>query len=89
MTIDLEYDGYRGDLNFRSVTIAEVLKAAGYATYMSGKWHISKHTGPEGPKHSWPRQRGFDGYFGIITGSASYWNPNTLTQENTQVSVDE
>ena len=89
MTNDLEFDGYRGDLNFRSVTIAEVLKAAGYATYMSGKWHVSKHLGPEGPKHSWPRQRGFDRYFGIITGSASYWNPNTLTRENTQVSVDE
>ncbi|MCZ6632147.1 MAG: arylsulfatase [bacterium] len=87
MMDDLEYEGYRGDLNFRSVTIAEVLKSAGYATYMSGKWHITLHT--EGPKHSWPRQRGFDRFFGIITGAANFWKPQTLTRENTQITVDE
>ena len=63
-------EGYRGDLNNRCVTIAEALKPVGYRTYMSGKWHISQHTDPDGPKHSWPRQRGFDRYFGIITGAA-------------------
>ena len=78
-------DGYRGDLSHRCVTIAEVLKAAGYCTYMSGKWHISRHTGPDGPKHSWPCQRGFDEYYGIITGAANYWKPNTLTRNNTQI----
>ena len=33
-------DGYEGTLNRRCTTIAEVLKGAGYATYMSGKWHV-------------------------------------------------
>jgi arylsulfatase len=89
MISDLDLDGYRGDLNQRSVTIAQVLGSAGYTTYMSGKWHVSRHTGRDGPKHSWPRQRGFDRYFGIITGAAHYWNPETLTRENTQISVDE
>ena len=88
MMQDLDEDGYRGDLNFDCVTIAEVLKTAGYSTYMSGKWHISRHTDPDGPKHSWPRQRGFDRYFGIITGAANYWNPNTLTRENEAVDID-
>ena len=32
-------EGYRGHLNKNCVTFAEVLKAAGYATYMTGKWH--------------------------------------------------
>ena len=36
--VDLDDDGYRGDLNDACVTIAEALKAAGYATYMSGTW---------------------------------------------------
>ncbi|MCZ6633130.1 MAG: sulfatase-like hydrolase/transferase [bacterium] len=89
MMDDLDYDGYRGDLNMRSVTIAEALKSAGYATYMSGKWHISRHIAPDGPNHSWPRQRGFDRYFGILGGAAHYWNPQTLTRDNTGISVDE
>ena len=75
-------DGYRGDLNNRCVAIAEVLQSAGYNTYMSGKWHVSRHIAPDGPKHSWPCQRGFDRYYGIITGAANYWKPNTLTRNN-------
>ena len=89
MVDDFDEDGYRGDLNANCVTIAEVLKSAGYATYMSGKWHVTRHTAPDAPKHSWPRQRGFDRYFGIITGAANYWQPKTLTSENEALNVDE
>ena len=87
MVSDLDEDGYRGDLNGQCVTIAEALRAAGYATWMSGKWHVSRHTDPDGAKHSWPRQRGFDRFFGIITGAANYWQPNTLTRENDPVDI--
>src|SRR5213592_729432 len=34
-------EGYAGDLNDKCVTIAEVLRDAGYGTYLSGKWHIA------------------------------------------------
>ena len=64
-------DGYRGNLSAHSATIAEVLKAAGYATCMSGKWHITRHN--DGPKHSWPRQRGFDHFFGFHGGGINYY----------------
>ena len=43
---------------------------------------MTHHIGPDGPKHSWPRQRGFDRYYGIITGAADYFAPKTLTTEN-------
>ena len=46
MTEDRGEDGYRGDLNNRCVTIAEVLRAAGYRTAMTGKWHVTKHVTP-------------------------------------------
>src|SRR5688572_27713405 len=52
--------GYAGDMNRQSATIAEVLRGNGYGTYMSGKWHVTKFAGPNGPKDNWPRQRGFD-----------------------------
>ena len=85
MVSDDEIDGYRGDLNPNTVTIAEALKTGGYAAYMSGKWHVSNNVKPEGPKHSWPNQRGFDDFYGIITGAANYYQPRTLTYNNEPV----
>jgi len=61
------------------------LKPAGYATYMSGKWHVARDTAPDGPKFNWPRQRGFDRFFGTIHGAGSFYDPNSLTRDNTQI----
>ncbi len=58
---------YQGYLNNNCVTIAEVLRSVGYRTYMAGKWHVG-----EAPDH-WPRKRGFDRYFGLISGGSSYF----------------
>ena len=88
MIDDKGHDAYRGDLNNRCVTIAEVLKQAGYSTYMSGKWHVTKHRGPDGPKHNWPRQRGFDRFFGTIYGAGSFYDPCSMTRNNTQIPPD-
>lgn len=43
----------------KEVTLAEVLKSAGYATGMVGKWHLGHKPG------SLPTDRGFDEYHGI------------------------
>ena len=86
MVRDRGEDGYRGDLNKKCVTIPEVLKSAGYATCMVGKWHVTKYAEPDTPpeqKFNWPLQRGFDRYFGIIAGEANYFHPQTLTLDNT------
>jgi arylsulfatase A-like enzyme len=48
------------------VTIAEVLRRAGYTTLASGKWHVG----------STPIDRGFDRYFGMLGGSCSYFVPD-------------
>jgi len=88
MMSDKGYDSYRGELSNRCVTIAEVLKSAGYSTYMSGKWHVTKSTKPDGDKHNWPRQRGYDRFFGTIHGAGSFYDPNTLTRDNTQIVPD-
>jgi arylsulfatase A-like enzyme len=78
--------GYRGDLNERCVTMAEVLKPAGYRTYAVGKWHVTKHAVPEGPKHNWPLHRGFDRFYGTITGAGSFYDPGTLTRDDAMIS---
>ena len=81
-------ESYAGDLSQKSVTIAEVLKTAGYATYMTGKWHVTKISKPqtEAEKHNWPLQRGFDRFYGTIHGAGSFFDPNTLTRDNTYIS---
>ena len=71
-SIDYDYGvyGYRGEINRNSVTLAEVLKSAGYHTYMAGKWHLGSST-PD----LRPRQRGFDRFYGLVAGASSYLDP--------------
>jgi arylsulfatase len=54
---------------------------------MTGKWHVTKFVNPPNDKQkfNWPRQRGFEHYFGIIQGAADYFRPNPLTSENEHV----
>ncbi len=47
-------------LTHRETTVAEVLRDAGYATCMAGKWHLGCL-----PEHN-PTQHGFDHYFGLL-----------------------
>ncbi len=63
----IEPGPYQGFLNQNCVTLAEVIRTAGYSTYMSGKWHLGER------KEHWPIQRGFDKYFGLISGASSYF----------------
>jgi arylsulfatase len=84
---DLGSEGYTGEINNQCVTLGEVMKEAGYATYMVGKWHVTSdlHIGPEGPKDTWPLQRGFDKYYGPHHGGGSYFNPVVLTYGNQRI----
>lgn len=80
-----EYQGY---LRTDCVTIAEVLKQAGYRTLMSGKWHVGgayQANKPETwrtgePDHPLPVQRGFDQYYGLLAGGGSYFKPPSLAR---------
>ena len=47
----------------KAVTIAEVLGPAGYFTAMSGKWHLQGE----------PTDRGFDRYFGHLSGATNFF----------------
>ena len=62
--------GYMGFLNRNCVTMAEVLRDAGYHTYMTGKWHVGMHG-----KEKWQLQRGFEHFYGILAGATSYLQP--------------
>ncbi|MFC2089449.1 arylsulfatase [Bacteroidota bacterium] len=66
---------YQGYLSKHSVTIAEVLKEVNYYTAASGKWHV----GEERPH--WPTDRGFDNYYGLISGAANYFDITRTKKE--------
>ncbi|MBI1247873.1 sulfatase-like hydrolase/transferase [bacterium] len=82
------YPGYHMELNDRCQTIAEVLKPAGYTTYATGKWHVCHDMQPDGPKHDWPLQRGFDHFYGTITGAGSFYDPAALCRGNTLITPE-
>jgi arylsulfatase len=67
MVEDCGRPGYLGRLNDRCVTIAQVLRACGYRTYLSGKWHVGKE------KPHRPVDRGFDRSLGLLTFDGHYW----------------
>src|SRR5687768_8286296 len=89
MTSDGGHEGYRGELNRRCATIAEVLRPAGYSTYMAGKWHVVNNADMKlnGSKHNWPIQRGFDRYYGTIVGAGNYFDPAFLTRDNKNITA--
>ena len=59
-------------------TIAEALRANGYRTAMSGKWHVCPVTNHLA---NGPMARGFDRFYGIIHGGSSYYTPVTLMRD--------
>jgi arylsulfatase len=86
-----ERPGYLGHLSPSSVTIAEVLRDAGYHTAMAGKWHVTPYDYSEKPdlhRESWPLQRGFDQFFGTIAGGGNYFNPKSLMRGNDFIKPD-
>ena len=85
---DRGWPAYRGVINKRCVTIPEALKSAGYRSYMSGKWHLTRHKSPDGDKSAWPMQRGFDRFYGTITGAGSFYDPATLCRGNTYITPE-
>ena len=78
------YAGYRGDLSEDCITIPEALREGGYRTAMAGKWHLTPPV-PGFSKHNWPLQRGFERFFGTLEGAGSYFQPYSLTRDNTPI----
>jgi arylsulfatase len=93
MTFDDHLPGYRGTMTHDGVTIAEVLKEAGYQTGMIGKWHVAETPLREdqrqwlahqvqhdefAPKDNYPTRRGFQDFYGTIYGVVNYFDPFSL-----------
>jgi len=65
--------GYEGNLNHQVATLPQLLKDAGYHTYMAGKWHLGK--APD----QIPAARGFERDFALLDGGGSYWDMTNIS----------
>jgi arylsulfatase len=63
--------GYETYINDRVVTVAELLKDAGYHTYLSGKWHLSGNHVENG---TLPYDKGFEQSLTLTNGAANHFN---------------
>jgi arylsulfatase len=89
--VNLGLPAYQGWLNKESLTFGEVLKQAGYSTFISGKWHVGNDS------LYWPKQRGFDKFFGFIGGASNYYDigsypekapPVELVEDNKRINLE-
>src|SRR3954452_4951409 len=87
---DPGFPGYRAEIASDVATAAEVLRANGYATIMAGKWHLCRDSdmSAAGPQHSWPGQRGFDRYYGILEAFTTLHQPHRLVEDNHTLDPD-
>ena len=87
--IDPGYPGFSCELPADAPTLAESLRAGGYATFMVGKWHltIESKLHDAADKASWPVQRGFDHYYGSMDGFTSLHAPHRLISDNSVVDI--
>lgn len=76
------FPGYDSVIPPEAATVAQVLRANGYATGCFGKWHLTPvwEQGPSGPFDRWPTGLGFDRFYGIINAEASQWEPAVFDQ---------
>ncbi len=97
MGADLGSPAYQGFLRNDSVTIAEVLRASGYRTLMSGKWHVggdfmarevdSWRVGDI--DHPTPRQRGFDRFYGFVDGVTHFFSPHFIMEDDSRIEISQ
>jgi arylsulfatase len=84
--LPMNFPGYDARIPDEAGTLAQILRAEGYATFAVGKWHLTPRDerSPSGPFESWPLGKGFEHYYGFLGGDANHWAPE-LVRDNTYV----
>jgi arylsulfatase A-like enzyme len=86
LTNDDRPRGYPGSLAEGCLTLAEILRGRKFATGLVGKWHLAASM--RRPTGAWPVRRGFERFFGTLSGCGSYYDPPTLTRGESSAESD-
>lgn len=75
-----------GEIPENAQNIAQALKSAGYDTYALGKWHLAPNYKDDLARNQsfWPRQRGFDYFYGFLSGHTNQYKP-ALVENNQKI----
>jgi arylsulfatase A-like enzyme len=77
--------GYETFITDRVVTVAEILRDAGYDTLLSGKWHLS---GKVYHEDTGPTDRGFDQSFTLLESGANHFTYGPYYPGGTATYID-
>ena len=84
--LPMNFPGYTARIPDEAGTLAQILRAEGYATFAVGKWHLTPRDqrSPSGPFENWPLAKGFEHFYGFLGGDANHWAPE-LVRDNSYV----
>ena len=87
---DPGFPGYAMEIRDDAITMGDLFQKNGWASLMVGKWHLCKdsHLSEAGPKHSWPLQKGFERFYGILGGFTNFHQPHRLHEDNHALDID-
>ena len=87
---DSGYANARGRITPAAATLSQVLSARGYSTYALGKWHLTPHVemGASGDRTHWPLQKGFDRFYGFLSGWTDQFHPALVIDNSPAITPD-
>ncbi|MCW5966013.1 MAG: arylsulfatase [Bryobacterales bacterium] len=82
---DRGYPHSRGRITPAAATVAQILQTNGYSTYGVGKWHLVPRAdmGSGGSREHWPLQKGFDRWYGFLSGWTDQYKPDLFEDNRT------
>lgn len=82
---DQGYPHSRGRVTPAAATVAQILGANGYSTYGVGKWHLVPAADMKGggARMHWPLQKGFDRWYGFLSGWTDQYRPELFVDNHT------
>lgn len=81
---DTGFPNARARLPVGVPTLPGLLREQGYGTYLSGKWHLApqEELTPAGPFGNWPLARGFDRFYGFLSGANDEFAPELISDNS-------
>jgi arylsulfatase A-like enzyme len=86
---DTGFPNSRARVDPHAVTVPQLLRDYSYGTYLAGKWHLAPRAEctPAGPFRNWPLARGFDRFYGFLSGATDQRAPELFRDNSALMPV--